>query len=64
MEGNWLVKYSLPVDGEVFNIVALQTSGFGLAELYNPGSRAWDENWVGANASRWTQQCPAEAGVP
>lgn len=41
--------------------LALQTNGFGVAELYNPGSRAWDENWVRANASSWTQHCPAEA---
>lgn len=51
------------MDEEVFSTVALQTSGFGVAELHNPASRAWDENWARANASRWTQQCPAEAGV-
>lgn len=61
VEGNQLVKYCLPMDEEVFNTVALQTSGFGVAERYNPGSRAWDETWVRASASRWMQQCPAEA---
>lgn len=61
MEGNWLVKYCLPMDEEVFNTVALQTSGFGVAELYNPGSWVWDGNWARANGSRWTRQCPAEA---
>lgn len=49
------------MDEEVFNTVALQTGRCGVVELYNPGSRAWDENRARANTSKWTQHRPAEA---